>query len=552
MPHCVGLLRVKVDATSRCDSRGLGCRPSGRGWRWIVAAESRPVCIRLFPSRGERPTAPGLAVRTLVIPLYREAARVETTIAALSSSPFASREVEIIFVDDGSDDGTVEMVKAALDRSGLGARVLALESNSGKGTAVRAGVMEASGRFVVFADADLSAGISEIERCFHLLEVGGCDVVSTTRGAPLSNIVIPQPPLRQLSGKMFNVLLRVLGLTRLADTQCGLKGFTREAATELFRDLRTTRFAFDVEVLLRADQHGMVIRELPIEWRHIEASRVRPIKDSSRMIADVIQIRRRLGRCIGVNPRQMSNAKFDVTAKVERSHWWFRAKRDLLVQELRRVGTTGRVAVDVGCGTGEVVRCLNGLPFELVVGADLSQYALELARKEAELSTPLLASKAGTLPLRTRSAACLVSLDVVEHLDDDVAALREFARVVEPGGTIVVAVPAYAWAWSEHDVVLGHRRRYTRRTLIEAATAAGLTVQRCTYYHSWLVPLALVARRTPLRRFVRGEAEEASYVSPRVNHMLAAVTALERAVCRLFDVPVGLSLMLVARSPGRR
>ena len=119
----------------------------------------------------------------------------------------------------------------------------------------------ASGEFVVFADADLSAGTPEIERCFHLLEVGRCDVVATTRGAPLSNIVVHQPPLRQLSGKLFNVLVRVLGLTRLADTQCGLKGFTREAANDLFRDLRTTRFAFDVEILLRADQYGMVIRD---------------------------------------------------------------------------------------------------------------------------------------------------------------------------------------------------------------------------------------------------------------------------------------------------
>ncbi len=438
-----------------------------------------------------------------------------------------------------------------MDRFQLDARLIRLGTNQGKGAAVRAGVLEAAGPFVAFADADLSAGISEIERCFHLLEVGGCDVVAATRGAPLSSIVIPQPPVRQLSGKLFNVLLRVLGLTRLADTQCGLKAFTREAADILFADLTTNRFAFDVEVLRRAELQGMVVRELPIEWKHIEASRVRPVKDSSRMVADVIQLRRRLGKG-GVAPKigAMSTAKFDVTAKVERHHWWFRAKRELLVQELRRAGAIGKVAVDVGCGTGEVVRCLNGLPFEAVVGADLSLYALELARKESQLSSPLMASKAGVLSMRTGGADCLVSLDVVEHLDDDVEALREFARVVRPGGTIVVAVPAYSWAWSDHDVVLGHRRRYTRRTLLEAAAAAGLVVQRCTYYHSWLVPFALAVRRTPLRRLMQGEAEEVSYVSPAVNRLLRAVTAVERAACRLFELPAGLSIMLVARSPG--
>lgn len=488
--------------------------------------------------------------RTLVIPMYREAARIEATIAALASSCFASQDAELIFVDDGSDDGTADVVTAVLGRLDLVARLIRLDTNEGKGAAIRAGVLEANGRLVAFADADLSAGITEIERCFHLLEVGGCELVAATRGEPLSNVVVPQPPFRQLSGKLFNVLLRVLGLTRLPDTQCGLKAFTREAAVELFQDLATARFAFDVEVLLRAGLAGMVVRELPIEWRHIEASRVRPLRDSSLMLVDVLRLRRRFGRSDRANARDMSPAKFDVTAKVERDHWWFRAKRELLVQELRRAGAAGRVAVDVGCGTGEVVRHLNSLPFELVVGADVSQYALELARKESDLSSPLVASSAWILPMRTGSADCLVTLDVLEHLDHDVAALREFARVVKPGGTMVVAVPAYAWAWSEHDVVLGHRRRYTRRTLLKAAEDAGLIVQRCTHYHSWLVPLALAVRRTPLRRLVRGEAEEASYVGPGVNRILSKVTAIERAACRLFDLPAGLSIMLVARSPG--
>ncbi len=491
------------------------------------------------------------AVRSLVIPMYREAARIEATIAAITTSSLASDEVELIFVDDGSDDRTAEVATSALDRFGLAGRVLTLRENVGKGAAVRAGVLEATGRFIAFADADLSAGIPEIERCFHLLEVGGCDVVASTRGAPLSNVVVPQPLPRRLGGKLFNTFVRGLGLSRLPDTQCGLKAFTREAAVTLFRDLCTPRFAFDVEVLLRADQRGMVVRELPIEWRHVEASRVRPVRDSSRMALDVVRLRRRLGQHVEAGPSgSMSTAKFDVTAKVELHHWWFVAKRQLLIEELRRVGAAGKVAIDVGCGTGETLRSLNGLPFELVVGADESQYALELARKEADQPVSLLTSRAGLLPMRTGSAACLVSLDVLEHLDDDVGALREFARVVEPGGTIVVAVPAYEWAWSDHDVVLGHRRRYTRQQLLDTAAAAGLVVQRCTYYHSWLVPVALAVRRTPLRRLMRGEAEEASYVNPTVNRLLRKVTALERVACRLVELPVGLSIMLVAQSPG--
>lgn len=491
--------------------------------------------------------------RTLVIPMYREAARIEATVAALATSSLVSSGLQLIFVDDGSDDRTAETARACLDRFALPAQVIRLEHNMGKGAAVRAGVLEAKGRFVAFVDADLSAGVAEIDRCFRFIEAGGCEVVASTRGAPLSRIVVSQPPLRQVSGQLFNVLLRSLGLTRLADTQCGLKAFTAKAAAALFRDLSINRFAFDVEVLLRAELLGMVIRELPIEWKHVEASRVRPVKDSSRMISDVMRLRRRLRRGMTATAgRSMSRAKLDVTAKVESHHWWFRAKRELLVQELRKAGATGKLAVDAGCGTGEVVRALNGLPFETVLGSDVSEYALELVRKEADLPSPLLASEAEALPLRTGVATCLVSLDVVEHLDDDVAALREFGRVVSPGGTIVVAVPAYAWAWSDHDVVLGHRRRYTRRSLLEVAAASGVVVERCTYYHSWLVPIALLVRRTPLRRLVRNEAEEASFVNPTVNRLLTAVAAVERRVCRFVDLPFGLSIMMVARTSEAR
>ncbi len=111
---------------------------------------------------------------------------------------------------------------------------------------------------------------------------------------------------------------------------------------------------------------------------------------------------------------------------------------------------------------------------------------------------------------------------------------------------MLVAVPAYAWAWSDHDVRLGHRRRYTRRSLREAAVAADLEVIRVTHFHSWLVPPALLLRRTPLRRIVRGAAEEASFVSPTVNRLLVAVTTVERWVLRRVDLPVGLSILLVA------
>jgi SAM-dependent methyltransferase len=247
----------------------------------------------------------------------------------------------------------------------------------------------------------------------------------------------------------------------------------------------------------------------------------------------------------------MPDEKFDLMSRLEREHWWFRAKQELVRERVLGVRPAGRAAVDVGCGTGAVVAMLGGPGgYQTVVGTDLSQYALRLAEPAVGSHGHVAASRAEALPFAAGSIGCLTSLDVVEHLDDAVLALREYARVLAPDGVMCLTVPAYLWAWSDHDVVLGHRTRYTKRRLLQTAREAGLDVQRCTYFHSWLAPLALLLRRTPLRRLMKKEAEEASFVSPAVNRLLVQIVRLERALIRRLDMPFGLSLFLVA-GPGR-
>jgi len=232
--------------------------------------------------------------RTLVVPMYRESSRITKTVEQLAASSLADGRTEILLVDDGSDDDTCIIAERVIERTGLPARVLRHDVNRGKGAAVRTGVLAATGRVVVFADADLSAGVVDIERCFVIVESGSYDVAFGTRASPDSEIPVPQPFPRQLSGKLFNVILRVLGLANTTDTQCGLKGFTAPTAQLLFEPLIIDRFAFDVELLLRARQQNLRVHEMPIVWRHVEASRVSLSKDSTRMLLDVIRLRARL------------------------------------------------------------------------------------------------------------------------------------------------------------------------------------------------------------------------------------------------------------------
>ena len=176
-------------------------------------------------------------------------------------------------------------------------QVIRLPSNNGKGAAIRVGMLEARGEHRAFSDADLSTPIEELDRLRSFL-VGRCHVAIASRAAVGARIEVHQQWRREMMGKTYNRLIRLLVLPGIRDTQCGFKVFTAEAATACFSPLRTQRFGFDVEVLLRARRHGWAIAEVPVRWRHIEESRVHPLRDSSRMLLDLVLIR---VRGVGVN-----------------------------------------------------------------------------------------------------------------------------------------------------------------------------------------------------------------------------------------------------------
>lgn len=487
---------------------------------------------------------------SLVVPMYQEAQRIGLTVGALAASPLAA--AELVFVDDGSTDGTVEVLREALAAHGLSALVLRLPRNLGKGAAVRTGVLASTGDVVVFVDADLSSPPEAVIEVCRAVEAGA-QVAIGSRGHATSELVVRQPGSREAAGKTFNRLLRRLGLTDLPDTQCGLKAFDRASARALFEPLQTRRFAFDVEVLARARRLGLDVRVLPTRWAHVEQSRVAPVRDGARMAADAVRIARagrrpsapavKVGDAVDSG---MSATTFDVMHRVEREHWWFSAKRALVVAALRDVPPAD-LAVDVGCGTGAVLDELAALGHRRVLGTDLDPHALRLTATRLPAGVAVARAVAEALPLPSASVDILTSLDVVEHLDDDVRALREYARVLRPGGRLLLAVPAYSWAWSDHDVELGHQRRYVRARLEEVVTAAGFVEVEARYFHAWLVPLAFALRKTPLRALMRdAPAESVSMGGPAQNalgHRLAGAD-------RVLRLPFGLSLFLTARTPG--
>ncbi|MCC5950772.1 MAG: methyltransferase domain-containing protein [Acidimicrobiia bacterium] len=246
---------------------------------------------------------------------------------------------------------------------------------------------------------------------------------------------------------------------------------------------------------------------------------------------------------------QPDDAYFDLMAEVSQTHWWYRARRRWMAQELGPHLAVGARAYDIGCGTADAMATLRELGATPVVGTDLSAHVLGRVASRPEVPAVMVA-RAERLPFADRTASTLISMDVIEHLDDDVAALGEFRRVLRPGGAVFLTVPAYAWLWSEHDERAAHRRRYSRTTLVRVVEEAGFAVDRATYLFSFLVPLAAVVRRTPMRRFFAATDEETSTVHPAIEAVFARMAALEQRAGRRFDIPFGLSILVVAHWPG--
>lgn len=237
-------------------------------------------------------TEPALSV---VIPAYNEAVRLPPTLTRLREYLDAAAEpYEVIVIDDGSADATVEIAEQQTQRWPQ-LRVIRLPRNRGKGSAVRAGMLAARGALRLFTDADMSAPIDELPSLRSRIGPG-CDVVIGSRAVAGAVITAHQPGRREAMGRSYNRLLQLVALPGLHDTQCGFKLFTAQAAVACFGPLRTERFGFDAEVLLRARRLGFGIAEVPVRWGHREDSRVSAMRDSMRTLYELMVLRFRARR----------------------------------------------------------------------------------------------------------------------------------------------------------------------------------------------------------------------------------------------------------------
>jgi ubiquinone/menaquinone biosynthesis C-methylase UbiE len=243
--------------------------------------------------------------------------------------------------------------------------------------------------------------------------------------------------------------------------------------------------------------------------------------------------------------------------ELEDEYWWFVARRGLISTLLRDLDPPKPATIlDIGCGTGAMLDDLSG--FGCVIGADFSPEALSYCRirgHDSGAQYRLARADARHLPFASNSIDIVTAMDIIEHIDDDKAALSEIERVLKPDGLLLATVPAYQSLWSDHDLALHHFRRYTSQGFRDVARRAGLRVEKLSYTISALFPF-IWAYRTGERvaralhvTTKNGHGPKANLVavSKPINSALLALCRIESSLVRHTNLPFGVTVLAVAR-----
>jgi SAM-dependent methyltransferase len=251
-------------------------------------------------------------------------------------------------------------------------------------------------------------------------------------------------------------------------------------------------------------------------------------------------------------PREMQQHTYAIMRRVEQNHWWFVGRRQIIRSFLERLfrdlKTSRKEAnatvniLDVGCGTGANLEMLS--EFGAAEGVDVSTEALSFCQGRGLEKVKLGAAEA--LPYDDSAFDLVTGLDVVEHLDDDLAGLKEMRRVLRHGGRALLFVPAFMFLWGVQDDISNHRRRYTLKGLKDVVRKAGFEVERATYVNiSFFAPIILgrlFMRVTGLR-----PESENNITIGFMNGVLGKLLAAERGPLRYLNFPFGVSIICVAR-----
>jgi SAM-dependent methyltransferase len=234
-------------------------------------------------------------------------------------------------------------------------------------------------------------------------------------------------------------------------------------------------------------------------------------------------------------------------ARYERDHWWFVGRRKLFAGLIRELGLTADApALDIGTSSGTNLRLLRDLGFSDVTGLDFNEDAIRFCA-EAGLGT-VRQGDITAMPFERDQFSLVLATDIIEHVDDDVGALREVARVLQPGRTVLITVPAFPSLWGFQDEVSLHKRRYRMKTLLDRIREAGL-VPRKSFHFNYLLFGPIWSARQLMKVWRHGFRSESEMNNPMMNRVLMTVFDLDVRLAPRFAPPFGVSILVTADKP---
>ncbi len=240
----------------------------------------------------------------------------------------------------------------------------------------------------------------------------------------------------------------------------------------------------------------------------------------------------------------MEATVYEVEAAIEESHWWFVGRRALFAREILRAGIARSArTLDIGTSTGTNLRMLRELGFRDVIGVDASEEAIRYCAGKG--LAPVRKGDACALPFADASFDLVLATDIIEHVDDDLLALREIARVLAPGGKALITVPAFPSLWGLQDEVARHKRRYRMRPLRARIAASGLGPLRGYHFNYLLFAPIWAARRVMAALGIRLESE-AQINTPALNALFSALFSLDVRTAPWLHPPFGVSILCLA------
>lgn len=242
----------------------------------------------------------------------------------------------------------------------------------------------------------------------------------------------------------------------------------------------------------------------------------------------------------------MQEIVYHTNYRLEESYWWFIARNKIISRIINKTADLQPKSnvLDVGCGTGGFAEHISGKYNVLCL--DTSPIALEYCKKRG-LENRFL-GVLSDFPKDKFKIDAVTMLDVIEHIEDDAAVIKEVYDLLEPGGTFIAAVPAYQWLWSEHDVIHMHYRRYTKKQIVSMFREAGFEVTFSSYYNFFLFPLAALKRiADKILKTKKKDTEPVEEVAPWLNSIFTKIFSAEAAFLPQIRFPFGVSIVLTAK-----